>query len=220
MRIVRRSCDDRGRRAGQSSSSASTLKPTRRRRVPGFARGSDWVASTPTSPGSPALRSLLSRTRQKWREGKQHQDRNPLHGSNSASVFSDSFAFNITIVNQSERVFRRAGMVVQYQIDGQETSLVRDSYASVVDAQILPGQQRQVRMVNLDLGTITGDTATVGLYLYEVVIERDQAGVPTRRGGTSSGSSGWLETREPGRAPTSPARSGRVRSPADVPSVS
>ena len=92
----------------------------------------------------------------------------------------DLYGFNLTIVNQSPRVFRGAGMVVQYQVDGQETSMDDSSYSSVVNAQILPGQQRQVRIENLDHTAIT-DGATIGLYLYDVVTERDDAGVPATR---------------------------------------
>ena len=92
----------------------------------------------------------------------------------------DLYGFNVTIVNQSPRVFRGAGMVVQYQVDGQETPMDDRSYTSVVNTQILPGQQRQVRISDLDHKRI-GDGATIGLYLYDVVVERDDAGVPTRR---------------------------------------
>jgi len=49
-----------------------------------------------------------------------------------------------------------------------------------LNAQILPGQQRQVRIDDLD-HTGIADGATIGLYLYDVVVERDDAGVPTRR---------------------------------------
>lgn len=92
----------------------------------------------------------------------------------------DDLGFTVTIVNQSPRVFRGAGMVVSYQVDGAEIATDAENYASVVNAQILPGQQRQVEIRNLGYGD-AADGATIGLYLYDVVTERDDAGTPTVR---------------------------------------
>ena len=94
----------------------------------------------------------------------------------------DLFDLSLTIVNQSQRVFRGAGAVISYQVDGQEAAwdTEGDSREVFLRTQILPGQQRQVRLRDID-HTGIADGATVGLYLYDVVTERDDAGEPLVR---------------------------------------
>ena len=118
----------------------------------------------------------------------------------------------ITIINQSPRVFRADGMVVQYQVDGNVAALDQQRYATVLNTVVLPGQQNQVAIPGIGINDLR-QGAAIALYLFDVVVERDDAGNATRRGNfewfyqldhdtvTGPGSTttcNWLTTRVPG----------------------
>ena len=109
-------------------------------------------------------------------EGEQFFERVEARGL----YLQEAYGFNVNIVNQSPRVFRGEGMAILYQIDGLDSAVDNSSYSDLLSTTVLPGQQRQVRVSDLDPTRLT-DGATIGLYLYDVVTERNDAGVPTVR---------------------------------------
>lgn len=93
----------------------------------------------------------------------------------------DDLDILITIVNQSPRVFRADGMVVQYQVDGNVAALDQQRYAQLLNTVVLPGQQNQVAVPGISIADLR-QGAAIALYLFDVVVERDDAGNPSRRG--------------------------------------
>ena len=91
-----------------------------------------------------------------------------------------TYDFNVAFVNQSPRVFRGDGMVVAYQVDGAQTPLDEGIYSRLLGTQILPGQQRVELMQSIDHTSLTSGS-TIGLFLYDVVTERTDAGEPAVR---------------------------------------
>lgn len=92
----------------------------------------------------------------------------------------ERYGFLLTIVNQSPRVFRGDGAVVQYQVDGVDVAVSDVSYSGFMSSIVLPGRQTQVAVSDI-AHTDISDGAAIGLFLYDVIVERDDAGVPTRR---------------------------------------
>ena len=95
-------------------------------------------------------------------------------------VVDDDFGFEINVNNQSERVFRGQGLVVQYVVDGQSQALDQSYVIGLTQALVLPGQSQNIRIGGASL-TGVNDGSTMALYMYDVVVERDPAGTPTRR---------------------------------------
>ena len=95
-------------------------------------------------------------------------------------LVDDDVGFEINVNNQSERVFRGQGMVVQYMVDGRSQAVDQSYVAGLVEALILPGQSRNIRIGGASLAGVN-DGSTMALYMYDVVVERDPAGTATRR---------------------------------------
>ena len=146
---------------------AITLAPTR----------FDTV-STPGCTYQPAPQSLLEimpngvslQTHEKWVETR----------FNDLVVAPDRLSFLLTIKNGMNRVFRGAGAIVQFNVDQQVQAVEQSNYLEFINALIPPGGESQVRIAGPPL-TALRDSATLGVFLYDVVTEIDKAGNVTKR---------------------------------------
>ena len=95
-------------------------------------------------------------------------------------ILDENFDLLLSVTNQSQRVFRAEGAVFEYQIDGRTEAVSRDRYASFLGATILPGQARDFPIALPH--TRIDASSVVSVFVYDVTVERDDAGIPTRRG--------------------------------------
>lgn len=91
----------------------------------------------------------------------------------------DNAGFQVTINNQGERVFRGRGAVINYVVDGQNQAVDRSHLSALENSLVPPGTSRTVEIGGLEFGATDAGTV-VALSLYDVAVERDQAGNPTR----------------------------------------
>lgn len=90
-------------------------------------------------------------------------------------VTPDRLEFLLTITNHGDRVLRTRGAVMELNVDGRTLAVREQDYQGLLDAVIPPGGQRQVSLYGPSLDRMP-DAGVVGLFLYDVPIERDEAG--------------------------------------------
>ena len=91
------------------------------------------------------------------------------------SVVPDKIAFRVKINNQMPRVFRGAGTVVLYNFAGKNKSISQNEYAELSNIIVPPRSEAEVTIYGPSF-TEMPDKATLGIFLYDVVIKTDQAG--------------------------------------------
>ena len=136
-----------------------------------------YAPTDPPSGGLAALGAALSALSGDNSDVETYYERSETRGL----YVRDTLDVLITIVNQSPRVFRADGMIVQYQVDGNVAALDQSRYAQLVNTVVLPGQQNQIIVPGINIGEFERGAA-IALYLFDVVVVRDDAGNPTRRG--------------------------------------
>lgn len=98
---------------------------------------------------------------------------NALQGSDVRNAVQ----FLVTITNQMNRVFRGAGALVQFAVDGQNRGIDQSHYEGFVNAMIAPGGQEQINLYGPPLSEFSIQNArTSGVFLYDVVTSVDNAG--------------------------------------------
>jgi hypothetical protein len=90
-------------------------------------------------------------------------------------VTPSDLSFLLTVRNQMDRVFRGAGAVVQFQVDGQVQGVEQTRYAEFLNALIPPRGEAQIRIAGPSIATALSG-ATLGVFLSDVVTEIDNAG--------------------------------------------
>lgn len=107
----------------------------------------------------------------------------------SPSILPDQLRFNVRISNRLARVIRLSGTVLSFQVAGKSVNVPQDRNTEFLSGIILPQQEVELEVVGPELLDIVGeqmdrlpgDTATVGLLMFDIVTATDQAGNPTRR---------------------------------------
>jgi len=95
-------------------------------------------------------------------------------------VEPDSLRFLVTVSNQMSRVFRGAGAVVQFNINGKLRGVDQSSYRSLTNAIIPPRNQQQFRIYGPSLSTLP-NKANIGVFIYDVVTKTDESGEVTEK---------------------------------------
>jgi len=96
------------------------------------------------------------------------------------SVEPDRLRFQVRINNQMPRVFRGAGTVVQFNIDGQLKSVDQEGYQNLVQAIVPPRSQTTLEIYGPKLSNLP-EEANIGLFFYDVVTNQNEAGEVTER---------------------------------------
>jgi len=91
------------------------------------------------------------------------------------TVSPDHLTFNIHISNEMSHVFRGSGIVVQFNVAGKLVTVDPSGYGDLVNVIIPPRGEQQVAIVGPDISSISSP-CTIGLFLYDVVTNTDQAG--------------------------------------------
>ncbi len=107
----------------------------------------------------------------------------------SPSILPDQLRFNVRISNRLARVVRLSGTVLSFQVAGKSVNVPQDRNTEFLSGIILPQQEVELDVIGPALADIVGeqmdqlpgDTATVGLLMFDIVTATDQAGNPTRR---------------------------------------
>ena len=100
--------------------------------------------------------------------------------TSSLSLDRAQMGFQITINNQSERIFRGEGVVIQYIVNGATQTIDVSDYQEMQGMLVAPGQSQTVFIGGFSLLNVS-DGATVQVALYDVAVERNPAGETTRR---------------------------------------
>jgi len=95
---------------------------------------------------------------------------------------SEYLQLEFTITNQSERVFRPQGAVWQALLSGTVLSEDRAGDAKpLLNMVLAPGQNRTVYVNRIYHPGTADDGAVFAFSLYDVVVDRDVAGIPVQR---------------------------------------
>jgi len=91
----------------------------------------------------------------------------------------DQLVFRVTINNLLPRVFRGAGAIVHFMLDGKALTSSAENYAELSQLIIPPRQAAEFQVYGVklsDLPDAPQSKATLGIFLYDVVTKVDQAG--------------------------------------------
>ena len=88
--------------------------------------------------------------------------------------------FKVHINNQMPRVFRGAGIVVQFNVAGKLAAVDPSGYADLVNAVIPPRGEQEVTVLGPSMSAIP-DASLVALLFYDVVTNQDTAGNITEK---------------------------------------
>jgi hypothetical protein len=89
--------------------------------------------------------------------------------------------FLVKINNQMARVFHGAGTVVQFNVGGQIQPVDQRGYTNVQGAIIPPRQEQQLEIVGPPLSALKEKKGIIGVFLYDVVTNQNDAGVVTEK---------------------------------------
>ncbi|MFN2533422.1 MAG: hypothetical protein ABR555_19225 [Pyrinomonadaceae bacterium] len=95
-------------------------------------------------------------------------------------VSPSDLSFLVTIRNGMSRVFRGAGALVQFSVDNHVQAVQQSNYVEFISALIPPGGETQLRISGPSMGALA-DSATLGVSLFDVVTDIDNAGNVTKR---------------------------------------
>jgi len=109
--------------------------------------------------------------------GKQGQVHVRRTTNFTAAVEPDHLRFMLKVNNKMPRVFRGAGTVVQFNVGGRLQAVDQSAYQQILGAIIPPRQEQQIEIVGPALSSLTSDKGTIGVFLYDVVTNQNEAGV-------------------------------------------
>lgn len=92
-----------------------------------------------------------------------------------AVVKPDRLEFLVKLNNKMDRVFRGAGAVVSFQVSGKQVAVEQQNYAEFLNAIVTPRSELQVKVTGPALSSLP-DECTVGIFFYDVVTDKDEAG--------------------------------------------
>lgn len=91
------------------------------------------------------------------------------------TLASGDVEFVFTIRNQMDRVFRGAGAVLQFSVNGQARPVAQDAYLDILNTIILPREEKQIVIRGPATSTLV-QGGSLGVFLYDVVTTTDAAG--------------------------------------------
>ena len=93
----------------------------------------------------------------------------------SFKVSPEHLSFHVQMDNQMPRVFRGAGIAVQFNVAGKVVNVNPAGYGDLVNVILPPRSQQEIVVRGPDIATIPSP-CTVGVFFYDVVTDVDQAG--------------------------------------------
>lgn len=90
-------------------------------------------------------------------------------------ITPENLSFLITINNNLDRVFRGAGAVITYTINGKTQTIAQAQYENFLSAIVVPRGQTQLAIEGPPVTSIP-DKATIGIFIYDVATKVDAAG--------------------------------------------
>lgn len=104
------------------------------------------------------------------------------------SIFTpdpDHLAFVVTINNKLPRVFTGRGILVQFNLSGQQLAVDQSGYAKLQNLLIPPLSEQQVTIFGPPLESIppgmAGNPTTIGISLFDVITDMNDAGAITKK---------------------------------------
>jgi hypothetical protein len=88
---------------------------------------------------------------------------------------SDQVLFRFKVLNQMNRVFRGAGSVLQFSVNGQARPVAQEAYIEFLNTLILPREEKEILIKGPATSSLV-QGATLGVFLYDVVTKTDDAG--------------------------------------------
>jgi hypothetical protein len=95
-------------------------------------------------------------------------------------VVPERLEFIVKVNNKLPRVFRGAGIVVQFNVGGKLQAVEQQGYADLTNSIIPPRTEQEIKIYGPLLSSVP-DQTTIGLFLYDVVSNTDQAGNITQK---------------------------------------
>lgn len=96
------------------------------------------------------------------------------------TVSPDRLVLHIHTSNQMPRVFRGYGIAVQFNVAGKLAAVDPSGYGDLVNSILPPRSEQEVTIYGPPISTIPAP-CTVGVFLYDVVTNMDQAGSVTEK---------------------------------------
>jgi len=96
-------------------------------------------------------------------------------------VQPDHLRFVLTINNKMPRVLRGAGTIVQFNVGGRLQAVDQSGYNNFLGAVIPPRQEQQIEIVGPRLDALSAAQGIIGVFLYDVVTNQNEAGVVTEK---------------------------------------
>ena len=98
----------------------------------------------------------------------------------SLPISPDHLIFHLHLNNQMSHVFRGSGIAVQINVAGKVVPLDASGYGDLTNMILPPRGEQEVLIVGPEISTIKSPS-TVGVFLFDVVTDIDQAGNVTAK---------------------------------------
>lgn len=95
-------------------------------------------------------------------------------------VSPDILKFKLKLYNNLSHVFRPAGTIVSFLVDGKMVSLEKAGYENFISAIILPRQEQEYEILGPPIATLP-DSCTIAFLLFDMITKTDAAGNPTEK---------------------------------------
>jgi hypothetical protein len=96
------------------------------------------------------------------------------------SITPSRLVLRLRLNNQLGRVFRGAGIAVQFNVAGKTVAVDSSGYGDLINIVLPPRSEQEVTIVGPDIATIPAPS-TIGIFLFDVVTNIDSAGNVTEK---------------------------------------
>ncbi len=100
--------------------------------------------------------------------------------SPSLTISPDHLVFHLHLNNQMSHVFRGSGIAVQFNVAGKVVPADASGYGDLTNIILPPRGEQEVAILGPQISTIKSPS-TVGVFLFDVVTNTDQAGNVTEK---------------------------------------
>jgi len=97
-----------------------------------------------------------------------------------AIVEPDTLRFTVTIHNKLNHVFRGAGSVVSFNVDGKVMAVDEIGYRDFLNIIVPPQGQSQLKITGPLISSLP-EKCVIGIFIYDVTTEVDAAGNPKKK---------------------------------------
>lgn len=95
-------------------------------------------------------------------------------------VVPNRLEFTVKINNKLPRVFRGAGIVVQFNVAGKLQAVEQQAYSDLTNSIVPPRTEQEIKIYGPSLSSVP-DQTTIGLFLYDLITNTDKAGNITEK---------------------------------------